>query len=74
MSIIFRQPGLSARIVRLLALLCLAFLSGQALASESAAERTDNGTDLLQDSTDEDDVRSGGTAPAAEEMVEAVPA
>ncbi|MEJ2297190.1 MAG: succinylglutamate desuccinylase/aspartoacylase family protein [Woeseiaceae bacterium] len=74
MSIIFRQPGLSARIARLLALLCLAFLSGQALASESAAERTDNGTDLLQDSTDEDDVRSGGTAPAAEEMVEAVPA
>lgn len=74
MRTLFRQPGLPAGLVSLPALLCLLLLCSPAFASESAAERSDNGTDLLQDSTDEDDVRSGGTAPAAEEMVEAVPA
>jgi predicted deacylase len=73
MSTIFRQLGSPARLLGLVALLCLVFHSGKIFASESATERTGSGTDLLQDSTDEDDMRSGGTAPAAEEMVDTVP-
>ncbi len=74
MTVSSRQLGLPAGLLGLLALLCLVCGPGLAFASESAAERTDNGTDLMQDSTDEDDPRSGGTAPAAEEMVDAIPA
>ncbi len=45
-----------------------------ALAGEPSVERTDNGTDMLQDSTFDEDSRSSETAAVAEELVEAVPA
>lgn len=45
-----------------------------AFASEAAVEPTDNGVDVLQDSTADADSRSSETSVAAEEMVEALPA
>ena len=58
----------------MLACLCLTLASNLALAGESTVERSGNGVDLLQDTTDEGDARSSETSAAAEELVEAVPA
>jgi len=44
------------------------------LAGEAAIEPTDNGADVLQDTTVDADSRSSETSAAAEELVEAVPA
>jgi len=45
-----------------------------AFAGEAAIEPTDNGADVLQDTTVDADSRSSETSAAAEELVEAVPA
>jgi len=45
-----------------------------AWAGEAAIEPSDNGTDVLEDSTVDTDSRSSETSAAAEELVEAVPA
>ncbi len=58
----------------MLALGCLLFLSGFALAGETSVEPSGNGVDLLQDTTGAEDARSSETSAAAEELVEAVPA
>ena len=44
------------------------------LAGEAAIEPTDNGADVLQDTTVDADSRSSETSAAAEKLVEAVPA
>ncbi|MDH3303882.1 MAG: succinylglutamate desuccinylase/aspartoacylase family protein [Gammaproteobacteria bacterium] len=64
------SPGVCQYLVCLLLLLPLA----PALAGEAAIEPTDNGTDVLQDTTVDTDSRSSETSAAAEELVEAVPA
>ena len=58
----------------MLALGCLVFISGLALAGETSVEPSGNGVDLLQDTTGEEDARSSETSAAAEKLVEAVPA
>ncbi len=74
MSAICQQPLLSRRILRMLALGCLIFVSGLAHAGETSVEPSGNGVDLLQDTTGAEDARSSETSAAAEELVEAVPA
>jgi predicted deacylase len=74
MSAFRRQPVFPVRIFPMLACLCLSLASNLALAGESTVERSGNGVDLLQDTTDEGDARSSETSAAAEELVEAVPA
>ncbi len=64
-----RQSAESRRICQYLALLFL--LPGAlAQAGEAAVEPSDNGVDVLQDSTLDTDSRSSETSAAAEEMVE----
>ena len=57
-------------------LACLALLlsSTSLLAGEPAVDPSDNGTDVLEDSTFDSDSRSSETSVAAEQLVEAVPA
>ena len=74
MSAFYHQFFHSRRHLGVLALLCLGVASGNTLAGETAVERSGNGVDLIQDSTDEGDARSSEASAAAEELVEAVPA
>ena len=74
MSVFFTQSDRPCRIVHLLAALCLVFASSVSLAGEASVEPPDNGVDLLQDTTGEEDARSSETSAAAEQLVEAVPA
>ncbi|MCP5089924.1 MAG: succinylglutamate desuccinylase/aspartoacylase family protein [Gammaproteobacteria bacterium] len=57
-------------------LACLALLlsSTSLLAGEPAVDPSDNGTDILEDSSFDSDSRSSETSVAAEQLVEAVPA
>ena len=57
-------------------LACLALLLSCApvMAGEPAVDPSDNGTDVLEDSTFDSDSRSSETSVAAEQLVEAVPA
>lgn len=57
-------------------LACLALLLSctSLLAGEPAVDPSDNGTDVLEDSTFDSDSRSSETSVAAEQLVEAVPA
>ncbi len=57
-------------------LACLALLlsSTSPLAGEPAVDPSDNGTDILEDSSFDSDSRSSETSVAAEQLVEAVPA
>lgn len=52
---------------------CLLAPVNAAIASEAAVEPTDNGVDVLQDSTTDADSRSSETSVAAEEMVDTIP-
>ena len=72
MSAFCRQILLPSATGVALALCCLS--GTPAIAGESAAERSGNGVDLLQDTTDEGDARSSETSAAAEELVDAVAA
>jgi hypothetical protein len=56
------------------ALLCLFAAFDSALAGETAVERSGNGVDLIQDSTDDADARSSEASAVAEELVDAVSA
>jgi len=71
---ISRQSDICAGICQYLACLLLLLPVTAAVAGEAAVEPSDNGTDLLQDSTIDSDSRSSETAAAAEQLVEAVPA
>ena len=68
MSAFFRQYGL-----RLAITLALLTALGSLLAGESAVEPSDNGVDLLQDSTDAGDARSSETPSVAEQFVDIEP-
>jgi predicted deacylase len=74
MSAFYHHFLCSRRHLGVVALLCLGIAPGNALAGETALERSGNGVDLIQDSTDEGDARSSEASAAAEELVEAVPA
>ena len=74
MSAFCHQFFYSRRHFGVFALLCLCVAPGNTLAGETAVERSGNGVDLIQDSTDEGDARSSETSAVAEELVEAVPA
>ena len=71
---VFDQPDRRRIVARTPALSCLLFAAGIALAGETSVERSGNGVDLLQDTTDEGDARSSETSAAAENLVEAVSA
>ena len=58
----------------ILACLALMLSSTSLLAGEPAVDPSDNGTDVLEDSTFDSDSRSSETSVAAEQLVEAVPA
>ena len=68
------QSLTSPGICQYLACLALLLPACNALASEAAVEPSDNGTDILEDSTVDTDSRSSETTAAAEQLVEAVPA
>jgi predicted deacylase len=74
MSLSNRQSDTCSRVCQYLACLALLLPVTSTLAGEAAIEPTDNGTDVLQDTTFDGDSRSSETAAAAESLVEAVPA
>ncbi len=74
MSLSKRQSDRSPGTCQYLACLLLLLPTAPTLAGEAAIEPTDNGTDVLQNTTIDDDSRSSETSAAAEQLVEAVPA
>lgn len=74
MAFLTRQPVPGHGLCQYLACLCLLLPVTHALAGEAAIEPTDNGTDILEDTTFDSDSRSSETSAAAEQLVEAVPA
>ena len=74
MSLSNPQSDTRSGICQFLAGLLLLLSATSVLAGEAAIEPTDNGTDVLQDTTVDTDSRSSETSAAAEELVEAVPA
>ncbi|MCP4333801.1 MAG: succinylglutamate desuccinylase/aspartoacylase family protein [Gammaproteobacteria bacterium] len=74
MSLSKRQSDTCSRVCQYLACLALLLPVTSTLAGEAAIEPSDNGTDVLKDTTFDTDSRSSETAVAAEELVEAVPA
>lgn len=69
MSLSSRQSESSSRIRRYLAPLALLTLVSSAYAGEEAVDPTDNGVDILQDSTADVDSRSSETSVAAENLL-----
>ncbi|NCF13746.1 MAG: peptidase M14 [Gammaproteobacteria bacterium] len=74
MSPFFAQFDQPRGIGHLLVVLCALFASSLVLAGETSLEPSGSGVDLLQDTTGEEDARSGETSAVAEELVDAVPA
>jgi len=74
MSLSKHQSDTCSSVCQYLACLLLLLPVPAALAGEAAVEPSDNGTDVLQDTTLDTDSRSNETSVAAEELVEAVPA
>lgn len=74
MSTPVRQHDVSTGFRHLLASLVLLLPAAAALAGEAAIEPSDNGADILEDSTLDTESRSSETTAVAEELVEAVPA
>ena len=69
-----RQSDFRPGFCQYLACLLLLLPVSHATAGEAAIEPSDNGTDVLEDTTFDTDSRSSETSAAAEELVEAVPA
>ncbi len=74
MHSIDRQSDICTGICQYLACLLLLLPASHATAGEAAIEPSDNGTDVLEDTTFDTDSRSSETSAAAEKLVEAVPA
>jgi len=74
MSAFRRQSDICSRICQYLAGFLLIMLFGTLHAGEAAIDPTDNGIDILQDSTLDTDSRSSETSAAAEELVDPDPA
>jgi predicted deacylase len=73
MSALRRQSDICSRICQYLAGFLLLMLFGTLHAGEAAIDPTDNGIDILQDSTLDTDSRSSETSAAAEELVDPDP-
>ena len=73
MSALRRQSDTCSRVCQYLASFAVLLFCNTAYASEAAVDPTDNGIDLLQDSTLDVDSRSSETSAAAAELVESVP-
>ncbi len=73
MSALRRQSDTCSRVCQYLAGFLLFAFCSSAYASEAAVDPTDNGVDLLQDSTVDLDSRSSETSAAAENLVAAEP-
>lgn len=69
-----RRPDAGCGIGPILTCLTLLLSSTSILAGEPAVDPSDNGTDVLEDSTFDSDSRSSETSAAAEQLVDAVPA
>ena len=69
-----RQSDTCTGICQYLACLLLALPAAPLFAGEAAVEPSDDGTDVVEDTTFDSDSRSSETSAAAEELVEAVPA
>ncbi len=70
MSTTRRQSHRSGRLCQHFVILAMLLPAGLVLAGEPAVDPSDNGVDVLQDSTDDIDSRSSETQVAAEELVE----
>jgi hypothetical protein len=69
MTLFFRQSSTSSRICHYLAGLALLAFFFSAYAGEEAVDPTDNGVDILQDSTPDIDSRSSASSVAAENLL-----
>ena len=69
-----RQSDICTGFCQSLACLLLLLPVSPLLAGEAAIEPSDNGTDVIEDTTFDNDSRSSETSAAAEELVDAVPA
>lgn len=74
MGLLKRKSDTCTGFCRYLACLWLFLPVSFAFAGEAAVEPSDNGTDVLQDTTFDTDSRSSETSVAAEALVEALPA
>ena len=74
MHSIDRKSDICTGIGSYVACLLLMLPVSTTLAGEAAIEPSDNGADVLEDTTHDNDSRSSETSAAAEELVEAVPA
>lgn len=73
MSKFYRKPSKLKSLLPYLAGLLLSASIGTAIASEAAVAPTDNGVDLMPDSTVDIDSRSSETAVIAEEIIDTMP-
>lgn len=69
MSLFFRQSDSNRRVCQYLAALASLTFISSAYAGEEAVDPTDNGADILQDSTADIDSRSSETSVAAENLL-----
>jgi len=69
-----RQSDSSGAVCQYLAGLAVLMLAGNGYASEAASDPTDNGVDIILDSTVDEDSRSSETSAAAEGLVDPGPA
>lgn len=74
MNSLRRQSDTCSNFCRFLAAHALLLTLGTAFAGEAAIDPSDNGADILQDSTVDADSRSSETSVAAEQLVDPVPA
>ena len=74
MSTVRQQSDTCSRVCQYLASFAMLFLASAAYAGEAAVDPTDNGVDVLQDSTLDVDSRSSETSAAAEKLLEPTPA
>jgi hypothetical protein len=73
MNIHARQSDTSARLCQYLALSLLLLSPAAAMASEGSVDPSDNGVDIIEDSTVDTDSRSSEASAAAEHLVEPEP-
>lgn len=74
MNAVRRQSDTCSRICQYLASFAMLLLASAAYAGEAAVDPSDNGVDVLQDSTLDIDSRSSETSAAAENLLEPTPA
>jgi hypothetical protein len=73
MSALHRQSDTCSRICQYLAIIAVLMMPAWTVAGEVAVDPTDNGVDLIQDSTLDLDSRSSETSAAAADLVDPAP-